>query len=59
MSPTEFYYNVSTGEIEEGRQGPWGDLMGPYPTREAAVAALETAAERNEEADELDRRWND
>ncbi len=59
MSTPEFYFNVRTGHVEDGRQGPWGDLMGPYPTREAAQQALETAARHTADEDERDREWNE
>ncbi len=42
----QFYYNVATHQVEEGRVSDWSHLMGPYPTREAAQKALETAAAR-------------
>lgn len=56
---TGFWFNPRTGEVEEGRLSPWGDRMGPYPTREAAEQALATARERTEAWDEEDRRWKD
>ena len=57
---SEFYYNVSTGQVEELEQkGQSKDLLGPYPTRAAAAAALETARRRTEQWDEEDRRWNE
>lgn len=59
VSAEEFYYNLRTHEVEEGRQSSWQELMGPYPTREAAAAALETAAARTEAADDDDREWRD
>ena len=42
----QFYYNVSTHQVEEGKVSEWTDRMGPYPTREAAAKALDTAAAR-------------
>jgi len=58
-----FYYNLTTGEVEEGRQAAAQHLMGPYPTREAAAAALETARGRTDAwdaADEAERdAWGD
>ncbi len=42
----EFYYNVESGEVEQGKVSTWTHLMGPYPTREAAQRALETARSR-------------
>ena len=50
----KFYYNLKTGQVEEGRQSSWTDLMGPYPTREAAERALETARARSQEWDAAD-----
>ncbi len=55
----EYWYNPSTGEVEQGRQSPWTDRMGPYPTREAAQEALDQAARRTEAWDEEDRRWRE
>jgi len=58
--PTQFYYNLSTGQVEETtKKGQSKDLLGPYPTREAAAAALATAKKRTEQWDEEDRRWRD
>lgn len=54
---TEFYYNTRTHQVEEGRQSHWQSLMGPYPTREAAARALETAKARSESFDHDDRSW--
>lgn len=55
----QFYYNVETHQVEEGRVSDWSHLMGPYPTREAAQHALETAAARAQkwqaEEDEEDK----
>lgn len=57
---SEFYYNLSTGQVEElASKGQSKDLLGPYASREEATAALETARRKTEEADEADRRWKD
>jgi hypothetical protein len=53
----EFYFNIATGEVEEGRRSDWSVLLGPYPTREAATRAFERAHERGEAWDEADRAW--
>jgi hypothetical protein len=56
--PTQFFYNLSTGTVEElANRGQSKDLLGPYPTREAAAAALATARQNTEKADEEDRKW--
>ena len=54
-----FWFNPTTGEVEEGMQSPWTDRMGPYATREEAVAALQEAQRRTESWDEADRRWKE
>lgn len=53
----EFYFNLSTGQVEEGKQSSGMELMGPYPTREEAQNALATAAQRNDSWDEADEAW--
>lgn len=55
----QFWVNVDSGEVEEGRQSGAAHRMGPYRTREEAEHAFDTAAHRNEAWDEDDRRWND
>lgn len=47
----KFWFNVTTREVEEDddpARAAEADLLGPYPTREAAERALETARERTE-----------
>ncbi|MFG3256152.1 hypothetical protein [Streptomyces sp. NPDC048172] len=55
--PGDFFYNVETGQVEEGPQSPGKDRMGPYSTREEAEHALDTARERTSEW-ENDPRWS-
>jgi hypothetical protein len=43
---TEWFYNIKTGEVEEGRQSLASDLDGPFATREDAARAQEIIAER-------------
>jgi hypothetical protein len=54
----QFYYNVVTHQVEQGKVSGWADLIGPYPTREAAAKALESAAARTQkwEAEEQEER---
>ncbi|NGO70809.1 hypothetical protein [Streptomyces boncukensis] len=54
--PGDFFYNVETGEVEEGPQSPGKNRMGPYATREEAERALATASERTSEW-ESDPKW--
>jgi hypothetical protein len=54
----QWWFNTRTKQVEQGRQSHYSDLIGPYPTREAAAAALDTAAARNEAWDEDDEKWS-
>jgi len=56
----EYYYDVSTGEVQqvEGR-GQAKDLMGPYPSADAAREALTRARARTEANDARDREEDD
>ena len=51
----EFYYNTRTHQVEQGRISDWSVLMGPYPTREAAAAALDTARRRTQAWEDEER----
>ena len=56
----EFWFNTATGEVEEGRVSDWSVVLGPYPTREAAARALDTARSRAaawDREDQEDRAW--
>ncbi|PAU67104.1 hypothetical protein [Bifidobacterium criceti] len=57
--PQQWYYNTATGQVELGPQSPMEHRIGPYPTRQAAMDALKTAAERNKKWDDEDRAWSD
>jgi hypothetical protein len=52
----DYWFNVVTHEVEVGAQSDWSQLIGPYPTREEAAAAMEKVRRRNEswDADEED-----
>ena len=54
----QYWYNLTTREVEHGRISSWEHRLGPYPTREAAERALQEAAERTEAWDEADKKWN-
>lgn len=43
---TEWYYNIRTGEVEEGKQSLASELDGPFACREDAARAPEIIAER-------------
>jgi hypothetical protein len=36
-----YWYNLNTGEVEQGFQSPSVDRVGPFDTREEAARALE------------------
>ncbi|QRZ60919.1 SPOR domain-containing protein [Rothia sp. ZJ932] len=54
---TEYWYNTSTGEVEEGQQSAVTKLWGPYATYEEAANAMKTAQARNEQWEEENKRW--
>ena len=57
-SPTQYWYNTATGQVEEGRdRSSWTNLLGPYPTREAAQQALDKAQQRNDAWEGEDADW--
>jgi hypothetical protein len=48
----EWFYNIKTGEVEEGRQSMASELDGPFASREEAARAPEIIAERS-------RKWEE
>ncbi|WP_430333098.1 hypothetical protein [Rhodococcus sp. ACT016] len=56
---TQWYFSLSDGSVSQGKSTNVFDRMGPYPDRESAERALQTAAERNKAADDADAEWND
>ena len=55
-----YWYNVTTRQVEDDANRSRDDeVMGPYPTKEEAAAALTHARENTERWDEEDRRWNE
>lgn len=50
----KWFYNVSTGEVTQGKTAGFEDRMGPYDTEEEARQALEISHQRNEAADNWD-----
>lgn len=55
----EFYYNLESGQVEEGKSSDVFERMGPYATREEAANALKSAEARNDRWDEEDKAWNE
>lgn len=50
----EWYYDISTGQVTQGKVGNVFNRMGPYPDEATARRALEIAASRNASADDED-----
>lgn len=50
----QYWFNVRTGQVDEGHQRASKELLGPYATREQAQQALTTAAARTEAWDRED-----
>ena len=44
---TKFWYNLVTGEVEQGFESPAIDRAGPFETREVAMKAPELLRERS------------
>lgn len=53
---TDWYYNIRTGEVEEGKQSLASDVDGPFATREEAARAPEIIAERSRKWAEEEKR---
>lgn len=53
-----YYYNLETGQVEQGYLSDWIDRIGPYGTYEEAASALARAAQRNEQWENQDKAWN-
>ncbi len=57
-SSQAWWYCLRHQAVEQGPGCPGKERLGPYPTQEQAVQALEQAARRNQQWEE-DPRWND
>ena len=47
----QWYFDTRTRTAVQGKQKGFQDRMGPYPSKQAAEQALETAKARNDAAD--------
>ncbi|MFO7250977.1 MAG: hypothetical protein DIU60_009525 [Actinomycetes bacterium] len=54
-----WWYCLKHMRVEPDEGCPNKHRMGPYPSREAAAAALQTADERNEAWREADKEWDE
>ena len=50
----KYYFNIKTHKVEEGKQSPWNERMGPYKTYDEAARALERARANTARNDALD-----
>ena len=55
----EYWYNLSSGQIERGQQSDYSQLLGPYASEAEARRALETAAAKSKAFDEKEREFRD
>ncbi|TLP97999.1 SPOR domain-containing protein [Nesterenkonia salmonea] len=49
---SDYWYNMTTGQVEHGAQSSWKHLLGPYKSYAEASRALEKVEQRNEEWEE-------
>lgn len=55
----EYWYNLSSGQIEQGQQSDYSQLIGPYASEAEAQKALETAAAKSKAWDDREREFRD
>lgn len=53
-SDMKWYYDLSTGEVTQGKTSGFENRMGPYDSEAEARGAIDIAAARNETADDWD-----
>ena len=55
MAEGDWWFDLNTKQVvQDDKAGKAADRLGPYPSREAAEAALETVQQRNAAADKWD-----
>lgn len=50
----DWWYNLRTGEVEQGAQSSWRHLLGPYSSYAQATQAMDRVKENNARWDEED-----
>lgn len=57
----DYWYNIQTGQVEQGAQSSWRHLLGPYTSYAEAAQAIERVQANNEAWEEEDARehWDD
>lgn len=59
MARGGWYFCLKHRQVEPKSGCRAADRLGPYPDQQTAARALEIAEERNQAADEADRRWKE
>lgn len=54
---TAYYYNISTGQVEQEGESKATDLLGPFPDAASAANALKTIRDREAKKNAEDREW--
>lgn len=49
---TEYWYNINSGQVEEGAKSSWKHLLGPYTTHGEAARALDRVQRNNQQWEE-------
>lgn len=57
MDSTQYWFNITTKQVEVGHQSDWRQLMGPYASYAEAANALSQATARTAAWEEDDRDW--
>lgn len=55
----QYWFNLSTRQVEQGRQSPGADRAGPFATAEEAARAPELLTQRSQSWQEDDEREDD
>jgi len=53
----EYFFNTTTGMVEEGRQSSGQHLLGPFATFDDASHALKIAEDKSDAWDDDDKAW--
>lgn len=61
MSDTDdkWYFDISTGEVTQGKSSSWDNRLGPYDSEAEARNALTVAKNRNKAADAAEEAEDD
>ena len=54
---TAYFYNITTGQVEQEGESKSKELLGPYPDAESAAHALQSIRDREAKKSDEDREW--